>query len=190
MKRMTMAAVAALLTASWGQAQESGLTEDEVRGFFDDMQAQMEQAASAGEWTSIQSWLAAHLADGASLAFQGAINMRNGPVVSYAVSLDGDDVRNAERTRGMGFQRIMEALEDFTLAVEVEAVTALPNGESSAQVSFREMGMFVPPGGEAAEEGAAQGLTFVSISDCDLRLSGTEGEPKIELISCMTSMTM
>jgi hypothetical protein len=195
MKRMTMAAVAALVTATWAQAQEGGLTEDQVRGFFDDMQTQMEQAVADGEWKGIQSWMGAHLAEGASLAFQGAINMRNGPVVSYAATFSGDALRHhVEGPDMMGHQRMIEALEDYTLAVEVEAVTPLPNGESSAQVSFIESGTFVPPeaGGEATTvEGAANdGTTFVSISDCDLRLSDSGGEPRIEVASCMTSTTL
>jgi hypothetical protein len=195
MKRMTVAAVAALVAATWAQAQEGGLTEEQVHGFFDDMRTQMEQAVADGEWKGIQSWMGSHLAEGASLAFQGAINMRNGPVVSYAASFSGDALRHyVEGPDLMGHQRIIEALEDYTLAVEVDAVTALPNGESSAQVSFVESGTFVPPeaGGEAttAEGAASEGTTFVSISNCDLRLSGSGGETRIEVASCMTSTTL
>jgi hypothetical protein len=193
MKRMTMAAIAALLTTSWAQAQESGLSEEEVRAFFDDMQEQMEQAVAAGEWKGIQSWMGAHLADGASLAFQGGINMRNGPVVSYAITFTGAALQHGHGMNMIGLQRMIEALEDYALAVEVEEVTELPNGESSAEVSFRETGSFVPPeaGESTSTEGTARGApTFVSISDCNLRLSGSGDDARIELASCTTTTTL
>ena len=94
--------------------------------------------------------------------------------------------------QGMGQNPIGE----FDLQADVRDFMALPGGEASATVVFREAGTLVMPvvaeGAGAATGGTpAEPVVFQTTSTCNLRLSpGQGGDMLIEMVACESVSTL
>ncbi len=169
-------------------AQDTALTEADVRSFVDAMTEESLRIVESGDWEAIRDWVERHVAETAQIAASGAVVGSGGPTIRY------DLVATRENMLMLGGMMMagphgLGAIEDFALTSGIENVTLLPNGEAVASVRFHESGAVALP--EAAETGEApSSLSFHSTADCDLRLAGSGEEVRITVMACHVVTTM
>jgi hypothetical protein len=186
MRHAAALATAAGFLAGQAAAQEA-ITADEVTEFLSGLDARAEEAVAAGDWSSVRDWMRGHLSEDARLATSGSIATRDGPMARYSMTLDRETLeRLSEAGMAAPGRLAMEAIVDYRLRTEVRGVMELPNGEAGVRVDFHEAGRL----GEA-DGGPLPGLTFHSVSSCDLRLArGGEGALEIVIATCETVTTL
>jgi hypothetical protein len=204
-----MVTLGAIAVATPTVAQEGQVTESSVRSFFKDTMRQAEKAVAGGDWQGVRDWAQRHLADEATLALKGAIVSKKGPVLSYAGSLDREDLLGLGAATMMSLQDLVESFQDYSLETTVQSVSVLPNGEATAIVHFQEMASIDPSqlrgdmehDGEqvgteerspasADEQGDSSKAVVQSTSACNFRLSnGGEDGMQIEIAACETTTT-
>lgn len=189
MRKLAVTAIATAALAGAAGAQDA-LTEDEVRGFIRAMVESGRQLATEADWSAMTEWIEQYFAEGGRMAIDGSLVTTGGPVVSYQVVADREDL---VRFGGMiltGPQGMGDAISGFSLESDVEAVTMLPTGEAAAIVRFREAGALALPAPEGAEGDAPPPVGFHSVTVCDLRMAKQDGETRITVAACDASTTM
>lgn len=184
------AAAAAGILATPALGQET-LSEDEVRAFFDQTVAEAGKAAETGDWQGASDWIQRHFAADGSFLVEGTLMTGGGPVFTYSASLDGENIQRFAALATAGPMRMAAAgaLKDYVLVTDVRYVDALPNGEATAEVAFRETALIDPtllqavaPGGDDA---ATMAIAVQSNSTCEFRLArSADGPIRIRLGTC------
>ena len=185
-------AVALALAAApvHAQTDAAALDEAQVRAFFATLVEQSETAVAARDWQGLQAWLAGHVTDTAPVAMWGSVTLTGGPVSTYAIAMDGADLKALAGMAGaMQGMPPMQALSDYALDVQVTTVNPLPDGAASAAATFHETARLTPPEGQ---EGALPFAGVVeTVSTCAFRLAAgaVGGGPQIVNAAC-ESVTM
>jgi hypothetical protein len=199
MRRLAIAAAAALLALP-AQAQD-GLSEAQVRDFFNAAVGEAQQMVKSGDWAGMQSWHEKHLADNARLAVKGSVITQEGATFTYTASMDGEALSRFGHMMGGAGDGGANPIGDYNLTVDVRDVAELPNGTASAMVVFVETGTLAMPGraaGAASAEGSdvpAESSVFHSVSTCSVRLAAGEapdaaGVVELEMAACDTITTI
>lgn len=196
------ATLCALGIAPSALAQDKALEEDEVTNFLINYSAKAEDLVNAKDWDGLQAWMQGLVNDDARFAMKGSIVSQRGGTFTYSGTMSGQQVKELHSSGTMGMRPMMQAIEDYTLDVDLRGVSLLPNGDAQALVQFRESGRIDPEElaqamGQAkqsegrsalAAESQPRGAVFQATANCDLRLTrASAGGIEVSLAACDTT---
>lgn len=175
-------AAGAALTATAAFAQDSGLTEEDARGFVEPLAQQAEEAVASGDWKGIAHWISEHVAEDAPIALSGSVLASTGPALNFDAVMKGVDLAHyVEMTTGSQQTPFAGSIENYALATQVQSVWPIPGGGVAMSVAFYESGALAAPEGSDAETATG---AFSSATECALRLGGTPDAMVIEMARC------
>lgn len=200
-------ATIALLGAPVASAQQGEqLSEEEVTSFFDDAERELTQMVEAGEFEQLMGWIEERLADEARFAAGMDTYMGDERKGFSTFALDKEDVTRMGRMAiGIlaGLQDPDQAIEDYTLEIEVNEV--VPAGPDAATVNahFTETVTLALPARAAPAEGedpdvtgatdpaeAGESITVEATADCQhlVRRNDAGDGLMIGLTTCQAEM--
>lgn len=190
MKRMAVTAIAAVLALTGAAGAQDSLTEEEVRSFIEAMVEDGRQLAADADWSAMTGWIERYFAEGGGMAVRGSLVASDGPVVSYQIVADREDLMRFGSMMLSGPQGMGEAIRDFSIGSEIQTVTVLPTGEAAAIVRFDEAGVLEFPAPQGAEGDAPPPIGFYSVTECNLRMAKQGDETRITMAACDANTTM
>lgn len=187
MKSLLFAAGTALLITGTAVAQDTRLTRQEATEFLEPLGEQAKQAVRQGDWQGITKWMQQHVADDAPVAIRGSFLATTGSTMSFQLTLSGAELqRFAGMTMGR-LDRMLDAIRDYQIKIDVLDVTELPTGDVNALIPAVETGVLKAGPGN----GGANSVAFHATTSCTLRLgSAGDGDPEIRLAGCELMTTM
>lgn len=157
--KTSAAAIAAMAMAIGpAHAQEGGsqLGEEEVSGFFETMKEDVTEAVESGDYESLLQWTEDAIADEATFMASSEMHADGERKSFSVVSLDKEDMTRLGQIAvgvmaGMGGGE--QAIEDYSLDIEVGEVTPMGADAATVQVSYTETAtLAAPSGGEASPQ--------------------------------------
>ncbi|HEU4985467.1 MAG TPA: hypothetical protein VFT89_00235 [Rhizobiaceae bacterium] len=145
-KAILLGAAGVLLAGAPLQAQEETLSQEEVAGFFDNMQQTATEAVEGKTFDSLLEWTQNHLADGATLMATNEIYVGDQRKGFGTVSLNKEDVMRFGRMAvGMMSAQGGGQLEDYSLEIEVGEVTPIGPDAATVSVDYTETATLSAP---------------------------------------------
>jgi len=188
----TAVATVIALSAS-AHAQQRGLTADEVKNYFGQVQHDVTELVQRHDVEGIAQWSDRHFADEARFKVFAEMIHDNKPVMWSAIDLDKADIH---RLRDLLGAPAMRAIQDYSLRIDVRKV--IPHGADAATViatwsdkaklklpEARAAGQPQSSVGQATQTGTQPTtLDIERTIDCDHVLVREEGQLKVGLTSC------
>lgn len=179
----SLIAGSALLIAVTAHAQDP-ITAAEVRAFFAPLAERAQSAVSDRRWLSIIRWFEGHMADEATIVFDGSVVLSAGPVLRFQLSMTGRDFERmfSMTTASPQMADLIENTDDYAMKIEVDGVEPLPDGSAIAHVTVLEAGTIGFP--DAVEVSTDSSVIFEQRHECSLRLRRAAEDFEIALARC------
>lgn len=157
-----MAALLALAVPA--QAEQHGLTEQEVRAYFDQIEQEATEMVRSDEIERMVEWIEQNIAEGAE--FQVSMNILLGEERKgfASLTLDKDDMRQMGGLMAGAFRQL--PIEDYELDIEVAEVTPVGQDAATVRATWTESFAISVPQGEGAEAANGQRLSAEAVVDC------------------------
>lgn len=188
-----------LMAAVPAHAQQDELTADAVKQFFSRVQEQAIEMMATGNFQRIAEWTEENISDSARFNVLIEVLRQNEPKMWTAIKVDKSDVQKMQSLLG---HIAGDAIQDYSLAIEVDTITPHGPGAATATVIWSDSGsimMPMPQGmasrgqtreqtqetvGQATTSGQPGTVTFRREFECNHLLVREDGQVKMGLTTC------
>lgn len=149
-------ATSLFLFGSAAQAQNTsqGLSEEEVRSFFDTMQQDMTEAVEAGDFERLVEWSQDSVAEEATFTVSNEVYRGDERKSISIVTLDKEDMmRLGQAAAGMMSGMQGQPVQDYSLEIEITDFTPIGTDAANVTAEFTESGTLAVQPPQTADAG-------------------------------------
>lgn len=169
-RQLAFATAGLALAASGAFAQQGGqqgqqqITQQELRGFFQQAEQEVTQARRNGDLARLTQWVRQNVADGAMFTLSNELYAGDRRKAFGVLTIDKQDIlRGQQIALGIQHDRNREAMQDHAFNIEVREVEQVAPGVAMVTSRITERVTIAPQQGRQAQGGGQQAETTGSV---------------------------
>lgn len=156
LRSLSFAVAGLALAASAASAQQAQqqISQQELRGFFQQVEQEALQARRSGDLARVTQWIRQNVADGAMFTISNELYEGDQRKAFGVLTVDKDDIlRGQQIALGIQHDRNREALQDSQINVEVRDVEQVASGVAMVTTRITERATIAPQQGRQGQGG-------------------------------------